>query len=91
MSTATAHLTVTQVRCHWRPAIMVAAGLALFVLFWFASRYPQLLRKAEHVGQVLPSMSIIPSIYLWREVSKPLAALLFVFFLLLGWILGLGF
>jgi hypothetical protein len=36
---------------------MVAAGLALFGLFWFASRYPQLLRNAEHVGQVLPRMA----------------------------------
>jgi uncharacterized membrane protein YraQ (UPF0718 family) len=35
--------------------------------------------------------SIIPSIYLWREVSKPLAVSLFVFFLVLGWVLGLVF
>ncbi len=28
--------------------------------------------------------SIIPSIYLWREVSKRLALSLFVFFMLLG-------
>lgn len=35
--------------------------------------------------------SIIPSICLWREVSKPLAVSLFVFFLVLGWILGLVF
>jgi uncharacterized membrane protein YraQ (UPF0718 family) len=35
--------------------------------------------------------SIIPSIYLWREVSKRLAIFLFVFFLALGWILGLLF
>jgi uncharacterized membrane protein YraQ (UPF0718 family) len=37
--------------------IIIAAGLVLFGLFWFASRYPQLFRKAEHVGQVLPSMA----------------------------------
>jgi uncharacterized membrane protein YraQ (UPF0718 family) len=36
---------------------MVAAGLVLVGLFWFASRYPQLLHKAEHVGQALPSMA----------------------------------
>ncbi|MBM3803846.1 MAG: hypothetical protein FJW26_16210 [Acidimicrobiia bacterium] len=35
--------------------------------------------------------SIIPSVYLWREVSKPLAVSLFVFFLVLGWVLGLVF
>jgi uncharacterized membrane protein YraQ (UPF0718 family) len=56
VSTATAHFTFTRVRCYWRPLIIVAAGLVLFGLFWFASRYPQLFRKAEHVGQVLPSI-----------------------------------
>src|SRR5262249_19992601 len=35
--------------------------------------------------------SIIPSIYLWREVSKRLAVLLFVFFMVLGSVLGLVF
>lgn len=35
--------------------------------------------------------SIIPSTYLWREVSKPLAVALFVFFLVVGWLLGLVF
>lgn len=35
--------------------------------------------------------SIIPSIYLWREVSKPLAASLFMFFVVVGWVLGLVF
>jgi uncharacterized membrane protein YraQ (UPF0718 family) len=36
---------------------MVTAGLVLLCLFWFASRYPQLFRKAEHIGQALPSMA----------------------------------
>ena len=35
--------------------------------------------------------STIPSIYLWREVSKPLAVTLFVFFMALGWIMGMVF
>ena len=35
--------------------------------------------------------SIVPSIYLWREVSKPLSVILFVFFALLGWVCGLIF
>jgi uncharacterized membrane protein YraQ (UPF0718 family) len=36
---------------------MVAAGLVLVSVFWFASRYPQLLGKAKHLGQTLPSMA----------------------------------
>jgi uncharacterized membrane protein YraQ (UPF0718 family) len=35
--------------------------------------------------------SIIPSVYLWREVSKALAVALFVFFTVLGWVLGMVF
>jgi hypothetical protein len=42
-------------------------------------------------AMTLGSYSIIPSVYLWREVSKRLAVLLFVFFVALGWILGLVF
>jgi uncharacterized membrane protein YraQ (UPF0718 family) len=57
MSTAVTRLSVARVRCYWRPVIMIAAGLVLVSLFWFASRYPQLLSKAEHVGQALPSMA----------------------------------
>src|SRR5712691_2323500 len=57
MSTVTARVTLARVRCHWRPIVMIAAGLVLVGLFWFASRYPQLFSKAEHVGQALPSMA----------------------------------
>ncbi len=57
MSTATARFTVARIPCYWRPAIMIAAGLVLVGLFWFASRYPQLVNKAAHVGQALPSMA----------------------------------
>ena len=35
--------------------------------------------------------SIVPTIYLWREVSRPLAIILFVFFVGVGWICGLAF
>ncbi len=35
--------------------------------------------------------SIVPSIYLWREVSKPLSVILFAFFALVGWICGMIF
>ena len=36
----------------------------------------------------LGTYSIIPSIYLWREVSKQLAVLLFVFFVAVGLVMG---
>jgi len=45
------------IRCYYRPLLMVATGIVLLGVFWFASRYPQLLGKAEHVGQTLPSMA----------------------------------
>ena len=35
-------------------------------------------------AMTLGTYSIIPSIYLWREVSKPLAVMLFVFFVGVG-------
>lgn len=57
MSTAASRIGVARIRCHWRPIIMIAAGATLLGVFWFASRYPQLLSKAEHVGEALPSMA----------------------------------
>ena len=42
-------------------------------------------------AMTLGTYSIIPAIYLWREVSKPLAASLFMFFLAVGWLLGIVF
>ena len=42
-------------------------------------------------AMTLGTYSIIPSIYLWREVSRPLAVLLFLFFVAVGWITGLVF
>ena len=42
-------------------------------------------------AMTLGTYSIIPSICLWREVSKRLAVMLFVFFLAVGWITGLLF
>lgn len=57
MSTTAARFTLGRVRCHWRPIIMVGAAAVLLGAFWFASRYPQLFGKAEHVGQALPSMA----------------------------------
>ena len=46
--------TPFRIRCHFRPLILVAAAAVLFGVFWFASRYPQLFSKADHVGQVMP-------------------------------------
>src|SRR5260370_8361519 len=45
------------IHCYYRPLVMVATGIVLVSVFWFVSRYPQLLGKAEHVGQALPSMA----------------------------------
>ena len=42
-------------------------------------------------AMTLGTYSIIPSIYLWRDVSKTLAVSLFAFFVMLGWVLGLVF
>ena len=41
----------------WRPLLLAGAGVVLLGLFWFTSRYPQLLDKAKHVGDALPSMA----------------------------------
>jgi uncharacterized membrane protein YraQ (UPF0718 family) len=47
----------TRIRCHWRPAILIAACIILLGQFWLTSRYPALISKAEHVGQSIPSMA----------------------------------
>ena len=57
MGTATARFSIARVPCYWRPIIMVGASVVLLGVFWFASRYPQLFGKAEHVGQAVPSMA----------------------------------
>jgi uncharacterized membrane protein YraQ (UPF0718 family) len=57
MSTSVTGFTIARIRCHWRPVILFGAGLVLVGLFWLASRYPQLIGKAEHLGQALPSMA----------------------------------
>ena len=42
-------------------------------------------------AMTLGTYSIIPTIYLWREVSRRLAVILFLFFAALGFLLGLVF
>jgi len=44
-------------RCPYRAAILVTGVIALLSVFWFASRYPQLFKKAEHMGQPVASMA----------------------------------
>ena len=42
-------------------------------------------------AMTLGTYSIIPSIYLWRDVSKRLAVVLFLFFVAVGWVTGMIF
>jgi uncharacterized membrane protein YraQ (UPF0718 family) len=46
-----------RIACYYRPLLLVSAAVTLLAVFWFASRYPQLLAKADHVGRALPSMA----------------------------------
>lgn len=57
MSTVALPRTRRSIRCFYRPLVLIATAVLLVSVFWFASRYPQLLGKAKHVGQVLPSMA----------------------------------
>jgi len=57
INTSIARWPVVNFRCHWRPVILVGWAIVVFGVFWFASRYPQLFSKAEHVGQLVPSMA----------------------------------
>jgi uncharacterized membrane protein YraQ (UPF0718 family) len=57
MTTLSDRSPLSRVRCYYRPLILVAAALAMLGVFWFGSRYPQLLAKKAQVGQALPSMA----------------------------------
>ncbi|HEY4761669.1 MAG TPA: permease [Thermoguttaceae bacterium] len=73
-------------------SVFMPVPIALDVMF-----AAQLYQQGIAAGYVmlfamtLGTYSIIPSIYLWREVSKPLAVILFVFFMIVGWTMGLLF
>jgi uncharacterized membrane protein YraQ (UPF0718 family) len=73
-------------------SVFMPVPIALDVMF-----AAQLYRQGVPSGYVmlfamtLGTYSIIPSIYLWREVSKPLAISLFMFFIVLGWAVALVF
>ncbi len=45
------------IRCYWRPIILMAGALLILCVFWFSSRYPSLMSKADHLGQAVPSMT----------------------------------
>jgi uncharacterized membrane protein YraQ (UPF0718 family) len=73
-------------------SVFMPVPIALDVMF--AAQLQQQGVPAGYVmlfAMTLGTYSIIPSIYLWREVSKRLAVFLFVFFLVVGWLLGLLF
>jgi uncharacterized membrane protein YraQ (UPF0718 family) len=73
-------------------SVFMPVPIALDVMF--AAQLQQQGVSAGYVmafAMTLGTYSIIPTIYLWREVSKRLAVMLFVFFAALGWILGLVF
>ena len=57
MTTVAARFTMSRMSCYWRPLILTVVGISLVSFFWFVSRYPQLLSKADHVGQAIPSMA----------------------------------
>jgi uncharacterized membrane protein YraQ (UPF0718 family) len=65
-----------RISCYYRPLILSFAALTLLCAFWFASRYPQLLTKAEHVGQPLASMAfshevlhVRPDAPVWQKIA----------------------
>lgn len=82
----------------WRLALVSALSvfmpvpIALDVMF--AAQLQQQGVPSGYVmlfAMTLGTYSIIPTVYLWREVSRTLALSLFLFFVALGWVLGLVF
>ena len=73
-------------------SVFMPVPIALDVMF-----AAQLQRQGVAAGYVmlfamtLGTYSIIPSIYVWREVSKRHACVLFAFFVAVGWIMGMIF
>lgn len=73
-------------------SVFMPVPIALDVMF-----AAQLQQQGMPMGYVmlfamtLGTFSIIPAIYLWREVSKSLAVALFAFFAITGWVLSLAF
>ncbi len=62
-------------RCYYRQAVFILAALVLVSSFWFASRYPSLLSKAQHIDGLLPSMTyssvvftVNPDAPAWQQI-----------------------
>ncbi|MHC5542065.1 hypothetical protein ACYOEI_27915, partial [Singulisphaera rosea] len=75
MATASTPLRASRIQCYWRPMILGVTACLLLGLFWFTSRYPQLFKKAEHLGRPVASMAfgsalitVAPDAPLWRKV-----------------------
>jgi uncharacterized membrane protein YraQ (UPF0718 family) len=85
---------VTPLRLAFVSLISVFMPVPIALDVMFAAQLHQQGVAAGYVilfAMTLGTYSIIPSIYLWREVSKRLAVLLFVFFMAVGWVAGLLF
>ena len=73
-------------------SVLIPVPIAMDVMF--AAQLQQQGVPAGYVmlfAMTLGTYSIIPGIYLWRDVSKPLAVGLFGIFGVLGWVVGLVF
>lgn len=57
MSTISIPIPFRRLACYYRPLILVVVAAVLLCMFWFASRYPQLISKSQHVGQAVPIMA----------------------------------
>ena len=57
MTTVTLAFNHRRIACYYRPLLLVIVATVLFGVFWFTSRYPQLLVKADHVGGAIASMA----------------------------------
>jgi len=67
---------IGRIRCHYRPLILVVAALAILCVFWFGSRYPQLIAKKAHMDQALPTMAwssevlhVASDAPVWQKIS----------------------
>jgi uncharacterized membrane protein YraQ (UPF0718 family) len=73
-------------------AVLMPVPIALDVMFAaMLFRHGVAANYVMLFAMTLGTYSIIPSIYLWREVSKKLAVSLFVYFMLVGWLTGMAF
>src|SRR5258708_7903556 len=67
---------ISRLRCHYRPLILAIGAASILCVFWFASRYPQLLAKSGHLGEALPSMAYSSEVLqvaadapLWQKIA----------------------